>query len=270
MKVFLLILVIMHFLQTLPAQSGAPLPVHKSEFVVIAHRGNHVRVPENTIESVKDAIQAGADYVEIDLRTTKDGRLVIHHDASLERMTGKKAKISDLTMEEIKNLKIRGRTGSDHHIYRIPEFSEILKTCQGRINIYLDFKDADVAEAWRQIKKARMEKQVVVYLNKENQYSEWRKTAPQMPLMTSLPESIQTEDQLSAFLELMPLEVVDNIDTPELAAALKKRGIAIWLDVQDENEGPVSWNAALKKPVQGFQTDHPDALISFLHKQKRR
>ena len=52
----------------------------------------------------------------------------------------------------------------------VPEFRDVLEVCKGRINIYLDFKDADPAEAYRQIQAAGMERQIVVYLNKEAQY----------------------------------------------------------------------------------------------------
>jgi glycerophosphoryl diester phosphodiesterase len=58
----------------------------------------------------------------------------------------------------------------------VPEFKEVLALCKGKINIYLDFKEADVAETWREIKAAGMEKHVVVYLNKEAQYQQWKDT----------------------------------------------------------------------------------------------
>ena len=126
--------------------------------MVIAHRGNHVKVPENTVASVNEAILCGADYVEVDLRTTKDGRLVISHDASVDRMTNGKGKVRDLPFEAIEKLKV----GADSNAaYRIPAFEDVLHACKGRINIYLDFKDADPAAAYRQIKAAHMEKQVV-------------------------------------------------------------------------------------------------------------
>ena len=57
----------------------AIIPKSKNGFVVIAHRGNHVAAQENTLAAFQNAINVGADYVEIDLRTSKDSQLVIMH-----------------------------------------------------------------------------------------------------------------------------------------------------------------------------------------------
>src|SRR5438046_6886981 len=82
--------------QNFLALHSTPLPKTKHKLVVIAHRGSHLKVPENTLAAYENAIQEGADYVEVDLRTTKDGHLVIMHDESATRMTGLQGRIKDL------------------------------------------------------------------------------------------------------------------------------------------------------------------------------
>lgn len=243
------------------------MPVSKNKFIVISHRGNHVSVPENTVAAVEGAIRSGADYVEIDLRTTKDGYLVLSHDATVDRMTDGKGNVRDLTLEEIKKLRVKG-TGDV--VYRIPEFREVLETCRQRINIYLDFKDADVPESYRQIKAAGMEKNIVVYLNKAPQYKAWRTVAPEMPLMSSLPRQVRTAEQLEVFLGQARLEAVDNVYDSALLAAVKAKGISVWLDVEGKDENEMVWRQALGKGAQGMQTDHPDALVGFLKENKWR
>ncbi len=257
--------------QSPATQDPAPLPAVKNAFVVIAHRGNHVDVPENTVASVKEAIKSGADYVEIDLRTTKDGFLVLSHDATVDRMTDGKGNVKDLTLAEIKNLSIVGhaRTG-DHKAYRIPEFKEVLEACKKRINIYLDFKDADPAETYRQLKEAGMEKQVVVYLNKAEHYRQWRNAAPAMPLMSSLPAEVKTAAQFGFFLGQVKIEVLDNVYDTALQAVAREKGVAVWLDVQGPDETPALWKQALDKDIQGVQTDHPGALITYLKETRQR
>ena len=245
---------------------AAPLPAANHRFIVVAHRGDHEHVPENTVASVKEAIKAGVDYVEIDLRTSKDGYLVLMHDASVNRMTNGKGNVKDLTLDSIRALQIK----NGDKIYRIPEFKDVLKACNGRINIYLDFKDADVAETYRQIKRAGMEKHVVVYINKEPQYGTWRKTAPHMPLMTSLPDTIKTAEGLARFLKTTPVEVFDNLYDHKMIAAAKKKHVAVWLDAEEENENAVGWDKVLDKKVAGMQTDHPEELIRYLEQKRVR
>ena len=252
------------------SQQKALLPETKYKLAVIAHRGNHVKVPENTLESVKAAIKSGADYVEIDLRTTKDGYLVIHHDATVDRMTNGTGNVKDLTLAEIQQLKVADKNKPTKKTYRVPTFAEILKAAKGKINIYLDFKDADVTETYKQIREAGMEKQVVVYVNKIPQYKEWRKTVPGMPLITSVIEEVKNKEQLTFFLGQGTIEVLDNIYDREMVATANDNGVAVWLDVQSDHEGADDWNQALQKGIQGMQTDYPEALIAYLNKNGLR
>lgn len=248
----------------------APLPHSRHRFIVSAHRGSHLLLPENTLASTLGAIKAGVDYVEVDLRTTKDGFLVLSHDNTVDRMTDGKGKVSDLTLKQIKQLRVISPDSTDKRVYRVPEFADLLKLCKGRINIYLDFKDADVPETYRQLVAAGMEKQVVVYLNKPGQYEAWRKAAPRMPLMRSVPDSIKTPAQLRDYLSRVQIEVLDNVyDTAGLAIT-RQFGVAVWVDVQTREEGPALWKETMEKGVQGMQTDHPEELMRYLRSSDRK
>src|ERR1700710_2517630 len=86
-----------------------PVPKPRHHFIVIAHRGDHVIFPENTLAGYAEAIKNGADYVEIDLRTTKDSGLVSMHDATVNRMTNGKGAVKDLTFNEVESLQVKSR-----------------------------------------------------------------------------------------------------------------------------------------------------------------
>lgn len=252
------------------AQQKAPLPATKYNLAVIAHRGDHVNVPENTLEAIKAAIKSGADYVEVDLRTSKDGYLINHHDATVDRMTNGTGQIRELTLEEIRRLKVSDKEKPGKKTYRIPTFQEILKVCKGKINIYLDFKEAHVSEAYRQIQAAGMERQVVVYVNSIAQYKEWRKAAPSMPLIISVIDGVKTKEELTYFLSQGTIEVLDNVYDKEMIAAANDEGVDVWLDVQGKDENAEIWSEALQKGIQGIQTDNPGALIAYLNKSGLR
>ncbi len=246
------------------AQNAPVLPAAKNKLVVIAHRGNHVNVPENSLASYEEAIKSGADYVEIDLRTSKDGILMILHDATVDRMTNGQGNVADKTWAELQSLQLKNPKADDPTAYRIPEFREVLRLCKNRIYIYLDFKNADVAETWKQIQAEGMEKQIVVYLNKVPDYKKWRSVAPQMPLMTSLFDEVKNKDQLRYFLGQVKIEALDNIYDKEMVQAAQSDGVSVWLDVQSPSEGPEAWNNALQKGVNGIQTDQPEVLVKYL------
>ena len=92
-----------------------------SRYVVVAcHRGDWRNFPENSIPAIESIIRMGADIMELDLKMTKDSVLVLSHDATVSRCTnfssvfkgepGKSARVSDLTLDEIKRLSLKRGT----------------------------------------------------------------------------------------------------------------------------------------------------------------
>ena len=244
-----------------------PVPVCRHPYVVIAHRGDHNHAPENTLTAFENAIKAGADYVEIDLRTSKDSQLMIMHDATVNRMTSGKGNVSDLNWSELEKLQVADSKHPEWAKEKIPLFSDVLALCKGRIHIYLDFKSADVAKSYAAIRQAGMEKELIVYINQEQQFWDWRKIAPQMPLMVSLPDTIKTSGQLTAFLSYFHIDLLDgSYDdyNSELLQTAEKNHVPIWPDIQSADESPVLWEKVRKMGFTVFQTDHPGALVLYL------
>jgi glycerophosphoryl diester phosphodiesterase len=249
-----------------------PLPLSKHKFIVIAHRGDHVIYPENTIEAYQEAIKNEADYVEIDLRTTKDSQLVSIHDATVNRTSTGTGKVNEHTLTELLQLQIKSRDTTDQHEYHIPTFAEILKLCKGRINIYLDFKDADPLAALRMIKRYGMEKQVLVYINSKEQYLGWRKVSPAMPLMLSLPGNVKDVAGMKQFIDQYEPDVLDggyHQYSNDMVAYANSLGLPVWPDIQSAREAD-NWDLAISKGLTGLQTDHPKAMIDCLKKKKLR
>ncbi|WP_184550449.1 glycerophosphodiester phosphodiesterase family protein [Mucilaginibacter sp. FT3.2] len=245
-----------------------PVPVPRHKFIVIAHRGDHVTNPENTLAAYAQAIKDSADYVEIDLRTTKDGRLISLHNESVDRMTNGKGLVKDMLLADIKKLKINSENQGRN--LTIPTFQEILNLCKNKIYIYIDFKEADPAAAYALLKQYGMEKQVLVYINKPEQFTQWRTVAPKMPLMLSLADDAKDDIGIVKFINQYHPDVLDgNFKqyNTELVAAANSLHVPAWPDGQSGSEGTAVWDEAIAKGLTGLQTDHPEALINYL-KQK--
>src|SRR5579871_1635952 len=86
------------------AASFAPLPRLKHPIAVIAHRAGRGIMPENTLAAIRNAIKLGVDYVELDIRATSDGHLVIMHDSTVDRTTNGKGAVRDLDFATIESL----------------------------------------------------------------------------------------------------------------------------------------------------------------------
>ena len=245
--------------------SRAPLPRHKGRFVVIAHRGLHTHEPENTLASLRASIKAGVDFVECDLRTTKDGHILLLHDSTVDRTTDGKGKLAELTLAEVKALTIENSTE------RIPTFDELLKESRGKMGFYLDCKAVDPAQAVALVKRYKLEDRVFAYTSTEGALA-WKKAAPQVCVMTSPPDGANTPEALTAFLKDWPFELLDGpYDLPaETVAAAKTLGTQIWADIQDTQESPAQWEPAIGRGLTGLQSDHPVELIAYLKATERR
>lgn len=106
--------------------------------IVLGHRGYSARYPENTLIAFKKALEFGADGIELDLRGTKDGRVVVIHDEDLKRLCGVDVKVSDLTFEELNSYTVSGE--------KIPAFEEVLVLLDQRRILNAEIKEARVAE----------------------------------------------------------------------------------------------------------------------------
>ena len=116
--------------------AGAP----KDMTDVIAHRGASAYAPENTLASFAKAIELKADWFELDVHLTKDGRVVVIHDGSLERVAGIKKGVPEMTLAEIKQADAGAWFSKDFAGERIPTLDETLVLAKGRIGVYIEIK----------------------------------------------------------------------------------------------------------------------------------
>jgi glycerophosphoryl diester phosphodiesterase len=112
------------------------------DIVLIAgHRGGMVKgFPENSIATFENTLRHTPAFFEIDPRLTKDSILVLMHDATLDRTTTGKGKLSDYRYEELKNFRLKDAEGNVTD-YIIPTLEEVIKWAKGKTIINLDHKD---------------------------------------------------------------------------------------------------------------------------------
>ena len=114
-----------------------------SKVEITAHRGDNSQAPENTMPAFKAAVENGADWIELDVTQTKDGVLVIFHDADLMRLTGKPDKIWDMTYEELSQINAASHWGPFFRDTRIPRLEEVLDYCKDKIKLNIEVKVND-------------------------------------------------------------------------------------------------------------------------------
>ena len=106
----------------------------------IAHRGYRARYPENTLVAFQAALDAGVQMIELDVTLSRDRKLVVIHDATLERTTNGEGAVKEHTLAQLKQLDAGGwfhpRFAGEH----LPELSEVLDLADGQVLINIEIK----------------------------------------------------------------------------------------------------------------------------------
>jgi glycerophosphoryl diester phosphodiesterase len=149
-------------METQPAVTTRPL--------IIAHRGFSGRYPENTLASVRAAIQLGVEFVEIDVQETADGELIVFHDYGLRRLCGVRGRVREKTLADIRRLNPQ-----------VPTLQQVLQMCRGKARVLIEIKRADPREVAAVVGETRMEREVIVFSLSIRRMKEFAAVNPQIP-----------------------------------------------------------------------------------------
>ena len=230
--------------------------------VAISHRGEHLAHPENTMAAYRAAYEAGADFIETDVRTTADGKLVIMHDATVDRCTNGKGEIASMTFDEIRRLDAGVRFGEGFKGTQVPTFDEVLEFAKDRLGVYIDAKRISAQDVVDAVRRHRMEDRVVLYGGLELQRDVHRLA----PRVKTMPEAGSVEQATRIVEELRPpVMAFDARDfRDEIVAIAKHAKAGVWVDRLGPADTPQSWEDAVGRGATGIQSDRPAELVRFL------
>jgi glycerophosphoryl diester phosphodiesterase len=235
--------------------------------VAISHRGEHLHHPENTMPAYRAAAEAGADFIETDVRTTLDGKLVIMHDGSVDRCTDGHGDVAAMTFDDIRKLDAGAKfAGGAFKGSPVPTFEEVLEFARGKIGVYIDAKRISAADLVAAVRKFGMEDHVVVY-GGPDLHRAVQKLEPRIKLM---PEA-GSVDLATKFVEELKPRVIafDARDFKDEIIAVARRAKAdIYVDRLGTADTPESWDDAVRRGATGIQSDHPAELVRFLRAKK--
>jgi glycerophosphoryl diester phosphodiesterase len=208
--------------------------------LIIAHRGYSARHPENGTAAFEAAIAAGADFIETDVRLTRDGVAVCWHDPDLERLAGRAEAIADLTHEALAALLAE-------HGRSILELDAVLALASGRARVMLDVKvrtDEMAAAILAALDARNLRADAVYGVREPAQYPALRRAAPDLALlaMPSDPELLPdfVREGVTA-VRLWEHEV-----TPARIARIRAARCDVWVTagLKAEGEAPGEITAA--------------------------
>lgn len=260
-----------------------------SSVIVVAHRGDWRNFPENSLEAIDNAIKMGVDIVELDVKRTKDGELILMHDRTLDRTTIGKGLVSENTLSDIRKLNLRNGCNI-RTIHKVPTLEEALLHAKGKIMINLDQADLYFDQIYELMKKTGTTKQIIMKGRKpvaevKKQFGSYLEDVIYMPIVDL--DVAGAEKQIEAFIKDMSpvafelLFVKDtNLIPKKLATTLNGRSLIWYNTLWDTMAGGHDDDMSLQNPDSGYgylidilgcriiQTDRPAYLLDYLRKRK--
>jgi glycerophosphoryl diester phosphodiesterase len=226
-------------------------PVMKRPWI-IAHRGFSARYMENTLASVRAALDLGVDFVEIDVQETGDGELIVFHDYRLNRLCGARGRVRDKTLAEIRRLNPR-----------VPTLRQVLQICRGRARVLLEIKRADPRKVAALIVESRMEDKVVVFSMSVPRMKVFAEAAPRVSRFGLVARNLR----LSFFAFRSPLTVEGLglsrrlVRSRRVVRRIHRRGWKLFVWTVNREAG---MRKLARWGVDGIITNHPDRAKSCL------
>jgi len=220
---------------------------------VVAHRGFKAVAPENTIAAFDAAAAVGGDYMELDVHVTRDGQLILMHDANVDRTTNGTGAVHDLTFAEIRKLDAgRGQ--------QVPTLREaLLWGKQKGIRIDIDHKDGPVDDIARVIQETHMIKRVVIEGPRERlkNFSELLPGVDTMPHVTSV-------DDIRVACEMLHTTVIrlslEQLTQPEAVSAVHQCGARVSVTILGKQDNEQDIRRVIAMGAELIETDHPDIV----------
>jgi len=132
---------------------------------ILAHRGDCARAPENTLPAFLQAAQKGADGVELDAKLTADGHVIVIHDATVNRTTNGKGKVSALSLDQIRSLDAGAWFDSKFSDAKVPLLEEVFEAL-GK-NVLINIELTNYANP-----KDNLVEKVCLLINKHNNHQQ--------------------------------------------------------------------------------------------------
>lgn len=258
--------------------------------LVVSHRADWRNAPENSLQAIKNCIAMGVDMVEIDLKKTKDGQLILLHDKTIDRTTTGKGKPEDYTLAELRQFRLRNGAGhkTDHVI---PTFEEVMTLCKGKILVNVDkgydyFKDAyTILEKTGTVQQCIM-KAGLPYEQVRMENGGVLEKMIFMPVINLHKDGAETIiDGYMKNLKPVAYELVFDNDGEEVQRLIKKvrdSGAKVFINslwaelcgghyddrAVEQNEPDESWGWIIGQGVKLIQTDRPQQLLKYLRERK--
>jgi glycerophosphoryl diester phosphodiesterase len=212
------------------ALSAAPALPADSAVTIVAHRGGLGDYPENTLAAFRHAMACGADGIELDLRATSDGAIVVLHDETVNRTTDGRGRVAAMSLAELRRLD----AGQGE---RIPTLEEVLRLVAGTgVQLVLDLKEEGAVDRGEIVRLAGLHDAaagVIVGVRSLEDLRAFGALDPQLRTLGFIDDADDIEPFAQAGADMIRLWPDWIDDDPALVGRVRRLGLPVWVTAGD-------------------------------------
>jgi glycerophosphoryl diester phosphodiesterase len=227
---------------------------------IVAHRGGAEGAPENTLAAFRQSVANGVAIIELDLRLTRDGHLVVLHDGSLDRTTNCTGQVTAMELARV-------RACDAGKGERVPTFAEVLALVRGKpVRVLADVKNGTPIDPVLQAVRAEgAGGQVILGLRSVKHVVRARAALPGTPIIAFMPGQQDASAFAAAGASILRLWSDWVEADPALVASTRALGPEVWVTIGRRlPKAPADWRALHGRMIaagaQGLITDRPDLV----------
>ncbi len=258
---------------SLEVLTGNNPEIEQENILVVAHRGLHKDHPENSMKSIQACIDNKIDIVEIDVRKSKDGELILIHDEVIDLVTDSTGRVDEMNYTEIKKLNLlhNGKPVSGY----IPKLEEVFESFGDQIILNIDLKLSDTAtinKTYSLISNYEIEDNIIFSTGDPELIPYLHSLNPKIRIM---PVVYKSKDiRVASSFDYIDLLQVDNRKySKRIRKVIYEDSTRVWVnalkkydEMQKENGDGFEKLLSIKK-VDYIQTDYPLELLEFLRER---
>ena len=233
---------------------------------IVSHRGAIHLAPENTSASIRKALEHGTKWIEIDVRTSKDGVLYNFHDMILSRTTNGTGFFHQHTSQEIDRLDAGSWYSPEFAGEPVPRVADLLDSLKGKANVYFDVKDADLKQLIQLVREKGYTDKCFFWFGSLAKQREFLSLAPDLKIKVNASTVSRLKEWLEECYPVKPAIVETGIGniTHEFRSFCRSQGIRIMPIITGENTS--RYRDAILLEADMINIDRPEVFQDMLLK----
>jgi len=239
----------------------------KDSTLIIAHRGASKEAPENTLAAIKKAVELGADWVEIDVQETADGKVIVYHDSDFKRLGNNSLNTWNAQSSELSSIDIGSWFDPRFSKETPPSLEDVLQVCKGKSGVLIELKYYGHDQQLEQrvidlVEKHQMQDHVKIMSLSYAGIQKFHKLRPTWPI--GLLSTVALGDITKLNVNFLGLN--SRAATKSLIQKAHSHGIDVFAWTIDD---PIDISTMTSRGVDGLITNVPDVAQNILQQRKK-